>query len=155
MLSFSSFSSISSLILLSSQVSMSLSSLLCDGDKQRTIFRSMPACQARPSLVDLRTILSNQSEEVIQVIPDYVTMDRCGGTCYDPSHTCYPTVKTVTKVQVMMVMARWPHGEHETLCTEVEVENHDQCECGCRTQPDQCLPGLQYYHKHSCRYNHQ
>lgn len=139
------------MLLLSSQISLSFSSLVCDGDKQRTIFLSLPACQARPSLVDLRGIFSNQSEEVVQVIPDYVTMDRCGGTCYDPSHTCYPTVKTVTKVQVMMVLARWPHGEHETLCSEVEVENHDECECGCRVQPDQCLPGLQYFHKQSCR----
>jgi len=123
----------------------------CLGEQQRQIFSSLPACQARPALVDLRPVFHNHSQ-VMQVIPDHVAVDRCGGSCYGPAHTCSPMMKSVTMVQVMLVLSKWPHGEHETLCTEVEVEVHDQCECGCRIQPDQCLPGLQYYHQPSCRY---
>jgi len=122
----------------------------CLGEQQRQIFSSLPACQARPALVDLRPVFHNHSQ-VMQVIPDHVAVDRCGGSCYGPAHTCSPMMKSVTMVQVMLVLSKWPHGEHETLCTEVEVEVHDQCECGCRIQPDQCLPGLQYYHQPSCR----
>ena len=123
----------------------------CLGEQQRQIFSTLPACQARPALIDLRPVFHNHSQ-VMQVIPDHVAVDRCGGSCYGPAHTCSPMMKSVTMVQVMLVLSKWPHGEHETLCTEVEVEVHDQCECGCRIQPDQCLPGLQYYHQPSCRY---
>jgi len=143
------------LIILSIQIALAWPSATvperCVEDQQRLIFSSLPVCQTRPALVDLRTLFSNHSHQVIQVIPDHVTVDRCGGTCYVPSHTCNPLVKSLAKVQVMMVLSKWPHGEHETLCTEVEVEVHEQCECGCRIQPDQCLPGLQYYHQPSCR----
>ena len=122
----------------------------CQGDQQLQIFSSLPACHPRPTLLDLRTIFSNHSR-VIQVVPDHVTVDRCGGSCFVPAHTCSPRVKSMTMVQVMLVMSKWPHGEHETLCTEVDVEVHHECECGCKVQPDQCLPGLQYYHQPSCR----
>ena len=130
--------------------SYSLAAAPCQGEQQLQIFSSLPACQARPTLVDLRRIFSNHSR-VIQVVPDHVTVDRCGGSCFVPAHTCSPRVKSMAMVQVMLVMSKWPHGEHETLCTEVEVEVHHECECGCKVQPDQCLPGLQYYHQPSCR----
>ena len=122
----------------------------CLGEQQMNIFHSMPKCQSRPTLIDLREMFSNHSE-VIQVVPDHVSVERCGGSCYVPAHSCNPTVKSTNMVQVMLVLSKWPHGEHETLCTEVEVEVHHDCECGCRVQPDQCLPGLQYYHQPSCR----
>ena len=96
-------------------------------------------------------MFSNNSD-VIQVVPDHITVDKCGGSCYIPPHSCNAARETKMKVQVMLVLSKWPHGEHETLCTEVEVEVHHQCQCGCQVQPEQCLPDLQYYHQPSCRY---
>ena len=122
----------------------------CLGEQQESIFHSIPSCQTRPTLVDLRDMFSNHSQ-VIQVVPDHVSVDRCGGSCYAPSHSCNPTVRSINKMQVMLVMSKWPHGKHETLCTEVEVETHHACQCGCQVQPDQCLPELHYYHQPSCR----
>ena len=135
---------------LASASSSSLDAGVCLGEQQRQVFSSLPVCQARPALVGLRTAFNNHSQ-VMQVMPDHVAVDRCGGSCYGPAHTCSPTIKSLTIVQVMLVLSKWPHGEHETLCSEVEVEVHEQCECGCRIQRDQCLPGLQYYHQSSCR----
>ena len=122
----------------------------CKGTLQKSIIDSMSGCSIRPTLIDLRSMFSNNSD-VIQVVPDHVTVDKCGGSCYIPPHSCNPARETKMKVQVMLVMSKWPHGEHETLCTEVEVEVHHQCECGCQVQPEQCLPDLQYYHQPSCR----
>ena len=139
---------LSCLLLPSPASSSSLSS--CLGEQQESIFHSIPNCQTRPTLVDLRDMFSNHSQ-VIQVVPDHVSVDRCGGSCYAPSHSCNPTVTSINKVQVMLVMSKWPHGKHETLCTEVEVETHHACQCGCQVQPDQCLPELHYYHQPSCR----
>jgi len=123
---------------------------LCSGGQQKNIMESMSECSTRPTLVDLRRRFSNNSD-VIQVVPDHVTVNRCGGSCYVPPHSCNPTKETVMTVQVMLVLSKWPHGEHETLCTEVEVEVHHECQCGCQIQQDQCLPDLQYYHQPSCR----
>ena len=102
----------------------------------------MSGCSIRPTLIDLRSMFSNNSD-VIQVVPDHITVDKCGGSCYIPPHSCNPATETKMKVQVMLVLSKWPHGEHETL-TEEEVEVHHQCQCGCQVQPEQCLPDLQY-----------
>ena len=73
-------------------------------------------------------------------------MERCGGACFVPPHSCNAVKTSVKKVPVMLVMAKWPHGEHEVVCKEVEVEVHDECECGCKLKHRDCHPTLQYYH---------
>jgi len=104
----------------------------CPVHHQVNILNSLPSCQ-------------------VQIVPDHVTVPRCSGSCYVPTHTCLAEVQGIKVVQVMLVMSRWPHGEHKTVCTEVEVEVHHECGCGCKFQPEQCLPYLQYYHPPSCR----
>ena len=123
----------------------------CKGHQQKDIINSMTECSTRPTLVDLRKVFSNNSD-VIQVVPDHVTVNKCGGSCYSPPHTCNPAKETKVVVQVMLVLSKWPHGEHETLCAEVEVDVHHECDCECQVHPDQCLPDVQDYHHPSCRF---
>ena len=123
----------------------------CQGYQQKDIISSMSECSIRPTLIDLRKQFANNSD-VIQVVPDHVTVNKCGGSCFVPPHSCNPGKETKMVVQVMLVLSKWPHGEHETICTEVEVDVHHECECGCKVHPDQCLPDVQYYHHPSCRY---
>ena len=118
---------------------------LCLGYQQKDIISSMSECSIRPTLIDLRKQFAKNSD-VIQVVPDHVTVNKCGGSCYVPPHSCNPAKETKLVVQVMLVLSKWPHREHETLCTEVEVDVHHECECGCQVHPDQCLPDVQYYH---------
>ena len=122
----------------------------CQVSQQVSILNTLPPCQARPTLVDVREMFTNLSE-VVQIVPDHVTVPRCGGSCYVPTHTCMAQVRSTKVVQVMLVMSKWPHGEHETVCIDVELDVHHECECGCKVQPEQCLPDVQYYHEPSCR----
>ena len=122
----------------------------CSVDDQKEIFLSQPVCQARDSLVDLRTLYHNQSD-IIEVVPDHITVARCGGSCYVNQYTCNHVSTSTITVQVMLVLSKWPHGEHHVLCDEVEVEIHEQCQCGCKVEEHQCHKEKQYYHRPSCR----
>ena len=123
----------------------------CQSSEQRHIYSTMPSCKPRPTLIDLRPPFANHSE-VIQVVPDHLMLKRCGGSCYVPSHSCSPTIRSFSKVNVMLVLSKWPHGEHEMVCSEIELEEHEECECGCRVRSEDCHPVAQYYHPPSCRY---
>ena len=123
---------------------------LCSGDVQRDIFESMPQSMTRSTLIDLREQFSNASD-IIEVVPDHIKVARCGGSCYVQPYSCNPTSQTVMTIPVMLVLSKWPHGEHEVLCTEVLVEVHKECQCGCKLQQHHCHQQLQYYHQPSCR----
>ena len=122
----------------------------CTPELQSSILSSIPECTVRPTLVDLRTVMKT-TEDVLHLIPDHVMVDRCAGSCYIPAHRCNPVKKSVKKVPVMMVMNQWPHGEHEMVCHDVEVDVDEECACGCDLNQDDCLPDLQYFHPQSCR----
>ena len=124
----------------------------CSGDVQRDIFESMPPCLTRSTLIDLREQFSNNSE-IVEVVPDHVTVERCGGSCYVNQYSCNPTSMSVMTIPVMLVLSKWPHGEHEILCSEVMLEVHHECQCGCKLEKHHCHPQLQYYHQPSCRYS--
>ena len=124
---------------------------LCSGDVQSDIFGSMPQCMTRSTLIDLREQFSNASD-IIEVVPDHIKVERCGGSCYVQPYSCNPTSQTIMTIPVMLVLSKWPHGEHEVLCTEVLVEVHQECQCGCKLQQHHCHQQLQYYHRPSCRY---
>ena len=138
--------------------SSSLSSQ-CGAEQQRSILRSMSHCGPRQGLVQLREVLAASNvtevlglgmEEVVQVLPDVIRVDRCGGGCHLPQHSCTPTKVEQVEVEVMLVLARWPQGEHQVLCTTLQVEEHSSCGCGCKVQPHHCS-SKQTYHHANCR----
>ena len=49
-------------------------------------------------------------------------VERCGGSCYTPPYTCISNLTSLHTVEVMLVQSKWPHGEHDVRCSEVEVE---------------------------------
>ena len=101
---------------------------------QKDIFSTLEKCSVVPTVVNLRDLVTN-SDEVLQVIPSHVTVDRCSGSCNIISHTCQPINLTYQVVPVMLVMTKWPYGEHELLCEEVMVSVHEDCSCGCKITP--------------------
>ena len=124
--------------------------LSCTAEVQGSILSSMPKCTVRPTLVDLRAMLA-PGEDILQIMPEHVMVDRCAGSCYVPPHSCNVVKKTVKKVPVMLVLNKWPHGEHEMVCRDLEVDVHEECGCGCELEQDDCLPDLQYFQPQSCR----
>lgn len=125
----------------------------CSVDDQKEIFLSQPGCLPRDTLVDLREKYSQPSSDIIEVVPDHVTVERCGGSCYVQQYTCNPISTSTITVPVMLVQAQWPHGEHQVLCDQVQVEVHHECQCGCKVEEHQCHKEKQYYHQPSCRYS--
>jgi len=121
----------------------------CSGDIQRNIFQSMPQCLVRATVVSLKEQFANQTD-IVEIIPEHVHVNRCGGSCYVHHHSCNPIVSNIITVPVMLVQSIWPHGEHEIICSEVKIEVHQECQCGCQINDKDCNH-LQYYHKSSCR----
>ena len=77
-------------------------------------------------------------------------VERCGGSCYAPPYSCLANQSSVNTVEVMLVLSKWPHGEHDIRCSEVRVEVHESCRCGCKLEASNCN-NFQYYHQPSCR----
>ena len=130
----------------------------CGAGQQRRILESVPECGVRGDLVDLAKLISLANitrqlgmvgEEVVRVVPDMVSVNRCGGGCHLNSHSCRPTEVQEREVEVMLVLAKWPEGEHSVVCTSLQVEEHFSCSCDCHQQQHHCLP-QQIYHPSSC-----
>ena len=77
-------------------------------------------------------------------------VDRCGGSCYHESYNCIPEQVSMRRVEVMLVRSRWPHGESDVQCSQLQVPVHDTCNCGCRLKREDCNR-FQDYHERSCR----
>ena len=122
----------------------------CSPSQQREILAGRAGCQARDTLVDLREHLPNASN-VIQVIPDFATISRCGGSCDMYSHSCVPTATRTRRLEVMVVLSQFPQVQTETQCGFVEVEEHIGCACDCPVQSHHCRSEDQYYEPGSCR----
>ena len=129
----------------------------CSAGQQQRILDSVVKCSVSPVMLDLRHLIltSNSSlgvpvEEVVQVVPDTVPVERCQGGCSLPAHACHPTQVVEREVEVMLVLARWPHGEHQVVCSSLQVEDHLDCGCGCEVKPEHCSH-RHYYQESTCR----
>ena len=129
----------------------------CNSIKRSALLFSGVECSVSPVMLDLRHLIltSNSSlgvpvEEVVQVVPDTVPVERCQGGCSLPAHACHPTQVVEREVEVMLVLARWPHGEHQVVCSSLQVEDHLDCGCGCEVKPEHCSH-RHYYQESTCR----
>ncbi len=57
----------------------------------------------------------------MQVIPDFATVNRCGGSCDLYSHRCVPVTTRTKRLEVMVVLSQFPRVQTETQCGYVEV----------------------------------
>ena len=129
----------------------------CSAIHRNTLLSSVVKCSTGPVMLDLRHLIlaSNSSlgvpvEEVVQVVPDTVAVSRCKGGCNLPAHSCHPTQVVKRQVEVMLVLARWPQGEHQVVCSSIQVEDHLACGCGCEVKPEHCSQ-RHYYQESTCR----
>ncbi len=122
----------------------------CTPTQQRSILEAVTGCEARETLLALREHMPNVSD-VIQVIPDFASVARCGGSCDLYKHRCIPTETRMKRVDVMVVLSRFPRVQTETQCGYVEVEEHVGCRCDCPVKSRHCRPDDQYYEGSSCR----
>jgi hypothetical protein len=111
----------------------------CGADDQRAVlnYSHHTACQIREMVVDLKAYVANMSD-VIHVVPDVALVKRCGGNCVRPSHRCIPISKQMKRVPIMMITPRFPHGNHNSVCGHVEVEEHVECGCDCPIRAEDC-----------------
>ena len=56
-----------------------------------------------------------------QVIPDFATVKRCGGSCDMHSHRCVATSTQMRRLEVMVVLSQFPVQRTVTECGFVEV----------------------------------
>ena len=72
---------------------------------------------------------------LLQVVPNQVEVDRCGGSCPSDNHLgyerCSVVEQEVTRLEVVVQVLR-EGGGVEQECKEVTVETHTACRCGCQ-----------------------
>ena len=88
----------------------------------------------------------------LQVVPNQVEVERCGGSCpRDSQHSyerCSVLERDVTRVEVAFQVLR-EGGGLEEQCSQVSVETHTACRCGC--QQLNCSTDLQVETRQSYR----
>ena len=129
----------------------------CSAGQQQQILDSVYKCSTSSVMLDLRQLIlsSNVSlgvpmEEVVQVVPDNIPVERCLGGCHLPAHSCHPIQVRQRQVEVMLVLARWPQGELQVVCDSIQVEDHLTCGCGCEVKPEHCSK-RHFYQETTCR----
>ena len=121
----------------------------CTPMQQREALVDANSCEPRPTLIDLREHLSNASA-VIQVIPEYKTVAKCGGSCELYSHGCISTATRTKSIDVMVVRTQYDRSRTDIECGVIEVEEDTACSCNCPVQASDCSSD-HYYDSSSCR----
>ena len=121
----------------------------CSPIQQRQILHNVTGCSTRDTLIDLKEHMPNTTN-VFQVIPDFATVQRCGGSCDQYNHRCIPTETSTKRLDVMVILSQLPRTQTETQCGFVEVEEHLGCKCDCPIQAHHCRAD-QYYEESSCQ----
>ena len=121
----------------------------CTPSQQREAWSDANSCEPRPTLIYLQEHLSGMND-VIQVIPEYKTVSRCGGSCELISHGCTATATRSKSMDVMVVRKRQDRSQNEIECGVIVVEEDISCSCGCPVQETDCSIE-QYYDRSSCQ----
>ena len=121
----------------------------CTPSQQREAWSDANSCEPRPTLINLRDHLSGMND-VIQVIPEYKTVSRCGGSCELISHGCIATATRSKSMDVMVVRKRHDRSQNEIECGVIVVDEDISCSCGCPVQESDCSIE-QYYDRSSCQ----
>ena len=111
----------------------------CTAEQQNKImnYSQHTSCQARDTVIDLKAFVANMSD-VIHIVPDVALVKRCGGNCIRPSHRCISITKQKKMIPIMMIMPRFPHGNHNSVCGNIEIDEDVECGCGCPIRPEDC-----------------
>ena len=121
----------------------------CSPAQQREALADASSCEPRPSMINLREHLPDTSG-IIQVIPQYKAVSRCGGSCELYSQGCFATATRTKFISVMVVSTRFDLSGTETECGVVEVEEHTACSCSCPVRAEDCSAD-DYFDESGCR----
>ncbi|XP_023714115.1 uncharacterized protein LOC111868013 isoform X2 [Cryptotermes secundus] len=101
------------------------------------------SCKPRAVLVELPAAPSGSS-----YYPQCVTAKRCGGCCNSALLECRPVnITTVKKWAIELdVLSRSMYKSAKSF----QMEQHEDCKCGCKTQPSHCSKA-QVYEEDSCQ----
>ena len=124
----------------------------CTPLQQQEVLSDSNSCEPRPTLVNLKDDLSHLSymNNVIQVIPEYTTVSRCGGSCELISHGCMATATRSRAIDVMVVRKQHDRSQNEIECGHIFVEEDISCSCDCQIQERDCSIE-QSYDRSSCQ----
>ena len=97
---------------------------------------------------------STSASNLLQVMPQFRSVRRCGGDCDRVSRRCVPTAVKTTAVEVMVVRSMFPSGSGggaaaaaaQTECGVVDVEEHLNCACDCPVSEEHCRLTDQVYY---------
>merc|ERR1711988_1522006 len=76
--------------------------------------------------------------------PSHLEVRRCVGSCGHYHHSCLPLQTNTITVPALVSEASAESGVRETLCGEVEVEEHTQCGCGCELSGESCASNQEF-----------
>lgn len=121
----------------------------CSQEQKEEVWRSLPECQPRPSLVPLEL---PPDPNILAVIPSKVEVERCAGTCQ--LGTQFQRCESLSSLNISVpviyeiLVKDSSLTRVEEICSQVTVESHTGCRCGC---PEvQCGPD-QVFHSRSCQ----
>jgi len=107
----------------------------CTKNHEMSVIRSKVHCQPRPRLVRLPW---PNDTSVHKMTPSHVEVNRCDGGCFHRQQSCLPT--RVKKKNIPILLARCTiHSEKcDKICAEIEVDEHTECGCECKTKRHHC-----------------
>ena len=107
----------------------------CGNSQIEELLRSHSAQSCSPRLV---MVAVRADTDLSLLAPSHVEVRRCGGSCGHYHHSCLPLHTRSLSVPSIVTEASAQEGVRETLCGDLEVEEHLRCGCGCQLTEQSC-----------------
>lgn len=125
---------------------MMYSSERCSEEDKEMVWRGLPECQPRNTLVKIPL---PKNPNILQVIPSQVEVARCAGSCHSGDGLYQRCVaESSHNTSVAVLYEQLVSGGVQEVCGVVQVESHDSCRCGCE---EVSCTDLQIYDKRMCK----
>lgn len=109
----------------------------CSKSQTESVYVSGPNCVPRKTLIKLD--LPEGDSNIIEVHPPEIEVARCGGVCHNRKCVARPGSISVRTVTVQFTYINKQSSlTHPTKCSTIQVEQHDECICGCDLKPEDC-----------------
>jgi len=123
-----------------------MSSGTCTQEDKEMVWRGLPECQPRNTLV---TIPLPKNPNILQVVPSQVEVARCAGSCHSEEGLYQRCVAmNMFNTSIPVLYEQLVGGGVQEICGVVEVETHTACRCGC--EEVECTE-LQVYDRRMCQ----
>merc|ERR1719210_1962143 len=81
--------------------------------------------------------------------PSHIEVHRCDGSCHHRKQSCLPVRTRKKVVPVLLAKCTIHSGKCDKICAQIEVEEHLECGCECKTKRQHCN-SRQTYSKEDC-----